>query len=102
MDIGIIGAGNIGGTAARLFAQARHRVTLGTARGPASLAGIVAEIGSGATAATVEEAAGFGEVVLVAIPFGRYATLPAARLVGRVVVDAMNYSREGTFKLTGL
>ncbi len=39
----------------------------------------------------MEEAARFGEVVLVAIPFGRYQSLPQAPLAGKVVVDAMNY-----------
>lgn len=91
MDIGIIGSGHIGGTAARLFARAGHRVALSNSRGPDTLAALVAEIGPNATAATVEEAASFGDVVLVAIPFGKYDTLPTGQLAGRIVVDAMNY-----------
>lgn len=91
MQIGIIGAGSIGGTAAKLFAEAGHQVALSNSRGPASLASLVQQLGSRVHAATTEEAANFGEVVLVAIPFVKYQTLPAASLRGKVVVDAMNY-----------
>jgi 8-hydroxy-5-deazaflavin:NADPH oxidoreductase len=55
------------------------------------LAPLVEEIGPNACAATVEDAASFGEVVLVAIPFWRYESLPAGPLSGKIVVDAMNY-----------
>jgi predicted dinucleotide-binding enzyme len=91
MNIGIIGAGNIGATTARLFIDAGHQVAISNARGPASLAPLVTELGPRVRAMAVEDAAAFGDLVLVAIPFGRYATLPAGRLVGKVVVDATNY-----------
>jgi hypothetical protein len=97
MNIGIVGSGKIGGTAARLFAHAGHQVAIGNSRGPASLASFIEDLGSKARAATIDEVAAFGDVVLVAIPFGKYQTLPASSLAGKVVVDAMNYSpqREG-------
>lgn len=97
MDIGIIGSGNIGGTSARLFADAGHHVLLSNSRGPASLEALVADLGPRVEAVTVDEAAARGEVVLVAIPFGRYRELPAAPLAGTIVIDAMNYypSRDG-------
>ena len=94
MRIAVIGSGNIGGTAARLFAAGGHEVAIGNSRGPASLAPLVKQIGSRAHAATVEDATRFGQVALVAIPFGKYGTLPAAELSGKVVVDAMNYYPE--------
>ena len=95
MNVGIIGSGNIGATAARLFADAGHDVAVSNSRGPESLAPLVEEIG--ARAATVEEAAAFGDVVLVAMPFFAYETLPAEALAGKVVIDAMNYypARDG-------
>ena len=48
---------------------------------------------------TIEEAARFGEVVLVAIPFGKFRTLPANAFEGKVVIDAGNYypERDGRF-----
>lgn len=104
MNIGIIGAGNIGANAARLFANAGHRVAISNSRGPESLSSLVEEIGANASDASVEEAAGFGEVVLVAIPFGRYETLPAAQLADKIVIDATNYypGRERQLDFGGL
>lgn len=97
MRIGVIGSGKIGSTAARLFARAGHQVAIANSRGPETLSDLVEEIGENATAATLEEAATFGEAVLVAIPFGAYRDLPADALGGRVAIDAMNYypSRDG-------
>jgi 8-hydroxy-5-deazaflavin:NADPH oxidoreductase len=91
MNIGIIGAGNIGASAARLFTDAGHEVAISNSRGPEPLASLVEEIGPNACAATEEDAASFGEVVLVAIPFWRYELLPAGPLSDKIVVDAMNY-----------
>lgn len=91
MNIGIIGSGMIGGTAARLFVHIGHQVAISNSRGPASLASLVEDLGSKARAATIDQASTFGEVVLVAIPFGKYQTLPRKSLQGKVVVDAMNY-----------
>jgi 8-hydroxy-5-deazaflavin:NADPH oxidoreductase len=99
MRIGIIGSGNIGGTAARVFAEAGHEVAIANSRGPETLTELVEEIGQNARASTVDDAASFGEVVLVAIPFGRYRELPVAPLEGKIVVDANNYypGRDGVF-----
>lgn len=91
MKIGIIGAGNIGETAARLFTRAGHAVALSNSRGPETLTDVVTEIGPGAQALSVEEAATFGEVVLLAVPWRSPEALPPAEAVqGKVVIDAMN------------
>src|SRR3954451_23491880 len=90
MNIGIIGAGHIGSTTARLFIDAGHKVAISNSRGPETLRGLVAELGSNARAATPSEAARFGEIVLLAIPLKDYTTLPADDLRGKIVVDAMN------------
>ncbi len=99
MDIGIIGAGNIGGTTARLFIDAGHNVAISNSRGPDTLRDLVARLGPGARAVTAAEAARFGEVVLVAIPLKDYTALPADDLQGKIVVDAMNYypGRDGHY-----
>jgi 8-hydroxy-5-deazaflavin:NADPH oxidoreductase len=99
MKIGIIGAGNIGATAAKLFLKAGHEVAISNSRGPESLRGVVAGLGQGARAMTVEEAAKFGDVLLVSIPFGKYKSLPAAPFYGKVVIDSNNYypDRDGQF-----
>ena len=96
MRIGIVGAGMIGGTAARLFVRAGHEVAVSNSRGPETLRGLVNELGPRAHAATVEEAARFGDVVLLAIPWRTPEALPPAEAVqGRIVIDAMNPYREG-------
>ena len=91
MRIGVIGAGNIGATAARLFADAGHEVVLCNSRGPETL---THETGDGISAATVEETAEFGEIVLLAVPLRAYPTLPTDELADTVVIDAMNYVPE--------
>lgn len=97
MKIGIVGAGLIGGTLATLFTRAGHEVALANSRGPETLADQVAALGDGARAATATDAAAFGEVVVVAIPLGKYPTLEPAPYAGKVVLDANNYytARDG-------
>ncbi|HEX2205013.1 MAG TPA: NAD(P)-binding domain-containing protein [Longimicrobium sp.] len=96
MKIGIIGAGNIGATAARLFAGAGHEVALSNSRGPGSLAALVEDIGPGARALAVDDAAAWGEVVLLAVPWRSPEALPSPDAVaGKVVVDAMNPYGDG-------
>jgi 8-hydroxy-5-deazaflavin:NADPH oxidoreductase len=92
MRIGIIGGGNLGATAARLFIEAGHEVAVANSRGPESLGGLMGALGHGARAATVEDAASFGELVLVAVPFERHRELPAGALAGTIVIDAMNHN----------
>jgi predicted dinucleotide-binding enzyme len=99
MKIGVIGSGNIGANAARLFVRAGHKVALSNSRGGEGLESFVAELGENAKATTIEEAANFADVVLVAIPFGKFRTLPADAFKGKVVIDAGNYypGRDGKF-----
>ncbi|WP_445330476.1 NADPH-dependent F420 reductase [Streptomyces sp. GSL17-111] len=94
MRIGIIGAGRIGSTLAGHFDRIGHEVLISNARGPRTLSGLVAELGGSVRAGTVEEAADFGEVVVVSIPYGRYRELPADRLRDKVVIDTCNYYPE--------
>ena len=104
MNIGIIGAGNIGGTLAELFARVGHKVALSNSRGPETLADKVAELGENVTAMTAEDAAAFGDLVLEAVPFGKYRDLPADLLHGKVVMSASNYypNRDGEMDFHGL
>ena len=89
-----IGSGNIGSTVARLAVDAGHDVVMSNSRGPETLAGLVAELGPRARAATSAEAAQAGDVVVVTIPLKAYRDVPADELVGKVVLDTMNYYPE--------
>lgn len=97
MQIGIVGAGKIGGALATLLTRAGHQVALANSRGPETLADQVAALGPDARAVTATGAAAFGEIVVVAIPLKAYVELDPAPYVGKVVVDANNYypSRDG-------
>ncbi|MDX6575753.1 MAG: 8-hydroxy-5-deazaflavin:NADPH oxidoreductase [Blastocatellia bacterium] len=99
MKIGIVGSGNIGANAARLFVRAGHEVVLSNSRGGQGLEALVAELGAKASAGTIEEASGASELVLIAIPFGKFKTLPERAFDGKVVIDAGNYypDRDGKF-----
>ena len=99
MKIGVLGAGKIGGVAARLFVGAGHQVAVSNSRGPESLRELVAELGPRARASDLAGAAGFGEAVLLAVPWHRADALPSPSLLhGKIVIDAMNpYRPEGGF-----
>jgi 8-hydroxy-5-deazaflavin:NADPH oxidoreductase len=92
MKIGIIGSGNIGGTAARLFAKAGHEVAISNSRGPESLKSFVSSVGPNIRANPVEDAIKFGEVILLAIPWRRRQDLVSVSKLfdGKIVIDAMN------------
>jgi 8-hydroxy-5-deazaflavin:NADPH oxidoreductase len=93
MKIGIIGAGQIGGTLTRRLSALGHDVSVANSRGPETLAGLAAE--TGATAVPVSEAARNAEVVVVTIPVKNVPDLPAGVLdeaaKGVVVIDTGNY-----------
>lgn len=91
MKIGIIGAGMIGATAGRLFVEAGHDIAISNSRGPGSLKDLVRELGPRASAMSVADAARWGEVVLLAVPWRKPEALPPAEAVaGKIVIDAMN------------
>ncbi|HET6578874.1 MAG TPA: NAD(P)-binding domain-containing protein [Gemmatimonadales bacterium] len=93
MKIGIIGAGQIGGTLARRLTALGHDVSIANSRGPDTLAALAEE--TGAAAVTVEQAARAGDVVIVTIPEKNIPRLPAHLFDGVsadvVVVDTGNY-----------
>jgi predicted dinucleotide-binding enzyme len=93
MNIGVIGAGNIGGSLTRRFRELGHKVFVANSRGPDSLADLAGE--TGATPVSVGEAARRGEVVIVTIPEKNIPTLPRDLFDGVpdsvIVVDTGNY-----------
>src|SRR5262249_54622938 len=95
--IGIIGAGMIGSTMAKLFADAGHEVAISNSRGPDSLKDAVSTLGPRAHAMTVDAAARWGDIVLLAIPWRTAEALPSPVAVkGKILIDAMNpYTKDG-------
>lgn len=90
--IGIIGSGNIGSTLGEFWAKAGHQV-LFSSRNPEKLKPLVDKVGSQARAGTVDEAIAFGDVILIAVPYGSMAQIAkdyAKALAGRIVMDTGN------------
>lgn len=89
MNIGIIGSGNIGATLGKHWASTGHQVMF-SSRHPEELQSLADRIG--AKTGTVQEAANFGEVILLAIPFGKNAEVAqqTGPLTGKILIDATN------------
>ncbi|MEI8083890.1 MAG: NAD(P)-binding domain-containing protein [Actinomycetes bacterium] len=98
MQIGIIGAGHIGGALAATLPAAGHRVLLANSRGPESLRELVAKLGPGVQAATVAGAAA-SEAVVVTVPLRAVTELEPEQFAGKIVIDTCNYypQRDGVF-----
>ena len=97
MKIGILGAGMIGATSARLFANAGYDVAVSNSRDPETLAPLVAELGPRGRAGRGPDVAQWADVVLLAVPWRTPEALPPPETVrGKIVIDAMNpYTDDG-------
>ena len=92
LRIGIIGAGHIGGTLAALWVSAGHEVMI-SSRHPDELQGLARSLGPKAHVGTPREAAVFGEVVLVSVPYGALPQVGRdlkSELAGKIVLDTGN------------
>jgi predicted dinucleotide-binding enzyme len=88
--IGIIGAGHIGQAFARVARRAGRDVVIANSRGPESLAPVVAALGEGASAGTVDDAAASAMVVLGVPWAGVPAAVSGLSWGGQIVIDATN------------
>src|SRR5438132_5430282 len=104
MNIGIIGAGHIGGSLTRRFSALGHKVFVANSRGPETLAALAEE--TGATPVTVTEAARRSDVVIVTIPEKNIPELPRDLFAGVpdsvVVVDTGNYYPRRDGRIAGI
>jgi predicted dinucleotide-binding enzyme len=97
MNIGIIGAGNIGRALAQYLIKQGHEVSIANSRGPETLSEVASQ--TGARPVKVEEAAGATDLIIISIPEEAVVNLPVAKLVASkaIIVDTGNYypSRDG-------
>ena len=92
MRIGIVGAGMMGSTVAKLWVDAGHEVRLAS-RHPNELQALVQRLGEGASTGSPAEAAEFGEVVMLTVPLKAIPALArelSSLLAGKVVLDTVN------------
>jgi 8-hydroxy-5-deazaflavin:NADPH oxidoreductase len=92
VKIGIIGTGNIGGALAKLWAKSGHELLI-SSRHPDQLQSLAKSLGPKVRVGTPREAAAFGDVVLISIPYGATPALGkelASELKGKIVLDTGN------------
>src|SRR5262252_1614124 len=92
LKIGIIGTGHIGGTLATLWVAAGHEVLM-SSRHPQELQALAHSLGPRAHVGTPREAAQFGQVVLISVPYGALPQVGRdlkSDLAGKIVLDTGN------------
>ncbi len=89
--VAVLGAGHVGRVIARLAAEAGYEVSVATTREPDAIALTVEIMAPGAHARSLAQAVAEADLVILAIPLHRFATVDPALLEGKVVIDMMNY-----------
>lgn len=92
MNLGIIGTGNVGSALGKLWAERGHDVCFSFSRDPERLEAAATQAGPRARAGTPAEAAAFGEVVVLSVPWGavREALEQVGPLDGKLLFSTVN------------
>jgi predicted dinucleotide-binding enzyme len=105
MNIGIIGAGNVGGTLGKAWAGRGHKIKFGVRKSTdEKVTALLKQCGPGASAGTINDATGFGQVVVLTTPWdgAKSALDSAGNLSGKILVDCTNPVPLGANLMEGL
>jgi len=89
--IGILGAGRVGSAVARTALKAGYTVNIAGSGPAADIQLIVDIVTPGAVAMSAADAVASADLVILAVPLHKYRSVDAATLVGKIVIDTMNY-----------
>src|SRR3954470_11698629 len=89
--IAVLGAGHTGPVIARVALAAGHPVSIAASGDPEEIALTTRFLAPGAEPRWAADAVHTADLVVLAVPLHRFATLDPAMLAGKLVVDTMNY-----------
>lgn len=89
--IGIVGAGKLGIVLAQLALKAGYQVIISSSKDPSQIVLTVEVLAPGAVATTTTDLAARADIIILALPLGKFQQLNPADFAGKLVIDAMNY-----------